>query len=256
MKPKPSKFAWYDVMTTDVKAATKFYSDVIGWTAADSGMPGMSYTLFSAGGVQVGGLMPIPEDARAMGAVPAWMGYIGVPDVDAATKRLKAGGGTIKRPPADIPGVGRFGVVADPDGAGFILFSGTGAEPKTVPSGTAGHVGWHDLRANDGKKAWKFYSTQFGWTKTEALDMGAHGVYQMFATGGDSVGGMMTKMPDTPNAHWLYFFNVDAIDAASARVTKGGGTITMAQHQVPGGQWIIQCRDPQGAAFGLVAPKR
>ena len=256
MTRKPAKFVWYDVMTTDTKAAEKFYRDVVGWTAADSGMPGGAYTLLSAGGTQIGGLMPIPPDAAAMGARPMWMGYVGVDDVDAHAKKVKAAGGSVKRPPTDIPGVARFSVVADPHGAAFIIFKGNGEEPKQVARTTPGHIGWHDLRAGNQAEAFAFYSKLFGWTKTDALDMGQHGVYQMFATGGESVGGMMTMMPGTPDPHWMYFFNVDAIDAARARVLKGGGAITMDVMQVPGGEWIIQAKDPQGAEFGLVAPKR
>jgi predicted enzyme related to lactoylglutathione lyase len=238
-------------MTTDTKAAEKFYCDVIGWSAADSGMPGGSYTLFSAGKDRVGGLMPIPEDARAMGAKPGWMGYIAVPDVDDYAKRVKAAGGSIKRPPTDIPGVGRFAVVGDLHGAGFMLFKGDGEAP-----GALGHIGWHELHAGDGKAAWDFYSGLFGWTKKDALDMGSMGVYQLFATGGEAVGGMMTKMTDTPEAHWLFYFNVDGIDAAAARTTKADGKVLMGPHQVPTGQWIVQCTDPQGAEFAMLATKR
>ena len=78
MAQQPAKFVWYDVMTTDTKAAEAFYRNVIGWDTKDSGMTDRSYTLLSVGPTMVGGLMPIPEDARAMGARPAWMGYIGV----------------------------------------------------------------------------------------------------------------------------------------------------------------------------------
>jgi uncharacterized protein len=78
----------------------------------------------------------------------------------------------------------------------------------------------------------------------------------MFATGGPAVGGMMTKPPEVPMPYWLYYFNVDAIDAAMARVIKQGGKVLMGPHEVPGGQWILQCQDPQGAMFALVAPKR
>ena len=128
----PSKFVWYDVMTSDTKAAGSFYESVMGWDTRDSGMADRSYTIFSMGPARVGGLMPIPEEARAMGARPGWMGYVGVDDVDACAARLKAAGGAVHRPPEDIPGVGRFCVVADPDGAAFILFKGNG-EAQNAP---------------------------------------------------------------------------------------------------------------------------
>src|SRR5436853_7358042 len=124
MSKSHGKFVWYDVMTTDTKAAESFYHKVIGWTAADSGMSDRSYTLLSMGPTMVGGLMPIPEDARKAGVGPAWMGYIGVDDVDISAQRVRAAGGAIHRGPDDIPGIGRFAVAGDPQGAGFMLVKG------------------------------------------------------------------------------------------------------------------------------------
>ena len=262
--PSASRFVWYELMTTDPAAATAFYTQVVGWQAADSGMPGMAYTLLSAGPHQVGGLMALPPEAAAGGARPAWMGYVSVDDVDAKAAELSNAGGAVRRPPADIPGIGRFATVSDPHGAAFCLFKDNGmGEYKPPAPDTLGTVGWHELMAGDLDDAWAFYSRMFGWTKTEAMDMGAMGTYQMFGVGGPdhgpnngtTLGGMMTKRPEVPKASWLYYVHVDAIDAAAARVT-GGGKVMNGPMEVPGGQWIIQCCDPQGAMFALVAPKR
>jgi len=255
--PKTSgKFVWYDVMTTDTKAAETFYRGAIGWDAKDSGMTDRTYTLLSAGPAMIGGLMPIPEDAREAGVKPAWMGYIGVDDVDAYAGSVKQAGGAIHRGPEDIPGVGRFAVAADPHGAGFMLFAPSGnQQPAPVPPGTPGHIGWHELYAGDLESAFGFYSGLFGWTKAEVVESPA-GPYQTFATGGAPIGGMMTKPPQVPSPGWLYYFNVDAIDAAIERVKVGGGQILHGPMQVPGGSWIAQCRDPQGAMFAIVASQR
>src|SRR5262252_624039 len=248
------KFIWYDVMTTDMRAAEAFYTKAFGWTAKDTGR---SYTLFSAGGVDVGGLMPIPEDARKRGVPPCWTGYIAVDDVDDYARRVAKAGGKIQRGPEDIPGIGRFAVVADPHGAVFIIMKGDSAEGPPDPAPDApGHVGWRELQAGDGKAAFAFYSGLFGWKKVNALDMGEMSVYQTFSDGGDEVGGMMTKMPEAPWPFWLYYFNVEALDAVVARVKQAGGTIALEPQRVPTGQWIAQCADPQGAMFGLLAPKR
>ena len=171
--------------------------------------------------------------------------------------RVTAAGGAVHRAPADIPGIGRFAVVADPHGATIILFRGSSdQEPVAAAPGTPGHIGWHELQAGNGESAFAFYSGLFGWTKVEGIDMGAMGVYQIFAIGGAPVGGMMTKMPDTPAPFWLYYFNVDAIDAATARATDGGGKVINGPMQVPGGSWVVQCTDPQGAMFAMVGTKR
>ena len=248
-------FVWYDVMTTDTGAAAAFYRRAIGWDARDAGAADRPYTLFSTGAAMVAGLMPIPDHAE--GAPPMWMGYIGVGDVDAYAGKVKAAGGAVHRAPEDIPGIGRFAVVADPGGAAFILFKGSnGAAPPPAPPMTPGRVGWHELRAGDGDAAFAFYSGLFGWTKAEAVDMGPLGTYQTFAAGGAPIGGMMTKTPETPSPSWLYYFTVDALDAAVERVTRGGGRLCQGPVQVPGGSWIAECTDPQGAAFAMVAVTR
>jgi uncharacterized protein len=250
------KFVWYDVMTTDTKAAETFYGRVIGWSAKDSGMPGQSYTLLSAGPIMIGGLMPIPEDSRKAGVGPAWMGYIGVNDVDAYARQVEKAGGVIHRRPADIPGVGRFAVASDLHGAGFILFApNSDQQPAPSPPGAPGHIGWHELYAGDREDDFAFYSGLFGWTKADAIESPA-GLYQLFATGGPPVGGMMTKPSHMPQPGWLYYFNVDAIEGAIERVRTSGGEILHGPMQVPGGSWIAQCRDPQGAMFAMVAPKQ
>jgi predicted enzyme related to lactoylglutathione lyase len=252
------RFVWYDLMTTDVPAAQAFYEEVVGWRGKDSGVPGHSYTIFSVGETVLAGLMPIPEDARRGGVPPAWMGYVGVDDVDAWALRLQAAGGRVHRPGTDIPGVGRFAVVGDPEGAGFMLFSplpGQQAQAKDAPD-TPGRVGWRELRAGEPEGEFAFYAKLFGWTLSRAVDMGEAGTYRVFGYAGEDAGGVMTRPPPCPMASWLYYFNVDAIDAAADRVRSAGGRITTPPVQVPTGQWVLNAHDPQGAEFALLAPRR
>jgi uncharacterized protein len=256
MSAKQNPFVWYDVMTIDTKAAEAFYAKAIGWDIKDSGMKDRYYGILSAGATMVGGLMPIPGDALAAGARPAWTGYVGVDDVDDYARRVKAAGGAIHRDGTDIPGVGRFAVAADPQGAGFILFKpNTDQAPTPAPMGTPGHVGWRELHAGDPARAFEFYSKLFGWTRGEALDMGAMGIYQTFKTAGDQGGGMMTKSAEMPRPFWLYYFNVDDIDAAAKRVKDAGGQVINGPMQVPMERWIVQCLDSQGAMFALLGTR-
>jgi hypothetical protein len=219
-------------------------------------MPDMRYIIMSAGGKMVAGLMTTPEEVRAAGGRPAWLGYIGTPDVDGATDSVKQAGGTVYRSPEDIPNVGRFSVVADPQGVVFMLFIPKGSDASPAPPGTPGHVGWHELYAVDWQKAFDFYASQFGWTKGDAVDMGDMGTYQLFTAGGPAIGGMMNKPDAAAMPAWLFYFNVDAANAAATRISENGGQVLVAPMQVPGGSWIIQGMDPQGAMFALVAPKR
>jgi predicted enzyme related to lactoylglutathione lyase len=259
MSSSHGKFVWYELMTTDTKAAEAFYKAVMGWEAQDAGMPDMAYSLLSLGGSRVGGLMALPDEVRKAGGQPGWLGYVFVDDLAAAVAQVSKAGGKIHRPPADIPGVGSFSVVADPQGAVLALFHGApapGQEPPPDPApGTPGHPGWHELHAGDQEAAFGFYAGLFGWTKADPVDMGAMGIYQIFARGGVMMGGMMTKTAATPAPFWLYYVNVAGIDAAAARVTAAGGKVANGPMEVPGGSWIVQCFDPQGAMFALVGPK-
>ncbi len=257
MSTSQGQFVWCELATTDTASATTFYRSVIGWGAQDAGMADHPYTILSAGETPVGGLMALPQPARDAGAPPRWYGYIAVDDVDAVAARVKAAGGAIHRAGDDIPGVGRFAVVADPQGAPFVLFRPLDPGQAPPARGTApGHVGWHELHAADWQSAFAFYADLFGWTKAEAFDMGAMGIYQLFAIGGVSVGGMMTRHDAKAAPAWLHYFRVDHIDAAVTRVKDAGGQVLNGPDQVPGGEWIAQCRDPQGAMFAMVSPDR
>ncbi len=249
-------FVWYELVSSDGPAAEAFYQAVVGWTTQDAGMPGMRYALASVDNTQVGGIMTLSAAAKAAGAQPGWCGYVAVPDVDADAARMVQRGGMVHSAPTDIPGVGRFAMVADPQGAVFALFKGLPAErPAPPPAGTPGTFGWHELHAVDVAAALALYAELFGWTATEAMDMGPMGVYQMFATGAAPVGGMMRSADDGTRAHWLYYIHVEQIDAAADRVRAHGGQVVNGPMEVPGNMWILQCTDPQGAQFALLGPR-
>jgi predicted enzyme related to lactoylglutathione lyase len=246
------RFAWYELVTVDVAAARAFYTRVMGWEAHVAPASGRPYTLFAARGVPVAGLMGLPEDAGPSGAKPSWLGYVGVDDVDIAADRVRRLGGNLYVPPTSIADISRFAVFADPQGAPLALFKwlrpGAG---QTTEAGAPGRVGWHELIVGDRESAAAFFGELFGWRKVDADDGGDTDFYQLFAAGGQMIGGMLTKPPTIPAACWLYYFNVGEIDAAAQRVNAGGGQILFGPIEVPGGSWIIQCADPQGAIFAL-----
>ena len=259
MTTRPDMFFWYELMTTDVDAAKHFYRAVVGWNMQDTGDAGVRYTVLSAGDRGIGGMLALSTDACAAGARPGWLGFAGVPDTDAAAKRIAEAGGAIHRGPEDIPTVGRFAVVADPGGAVFMLltpFPRDDAPPPPEP-GALGTVRWHELCAGNGQAAaFEFYAKQFGWQTLELMDMGAMGQYRIFGTDGVARGAMMDKPKEVPAPYWAFYFNVDGIDAAVERIRAHGGTVLMGPHEVPGGSWIVQASDPQGAWFAVVAERR
>jgi uncharacterized protein len=244
------RFVWYELLTSDVEGAKDFYSKVVGWGTWDASPPGTTYVLFASGETVVAGLMRLWHNARTLGARPHWIGYVGVDDVDAAADRIELRGGAVHVPPTDIPNVSRFSVFADPQAAALGVLKWTrAAHGQPVDMSARGRVGWHELVATDRERAAAFYGELFGWQQA-AADVSALGTYQLFSAGGETIGGMVAGPANMP-AFWLYYFNVGDIDAAAKRVTAGGGRIFGAPLELQGGSWVIQCADPQGAAFAL-----
>ena len=172
--------------------------------------------------------------------------------MDAAVDRIKQLGGAVHVPPTDVADISRFSVVADPQMATLALVKGLkSGQAQSAELGAPGRVGWHELLAADWEKAFAFYGELFGWQKADS-QLGAMGTYQQFSAGGETIGGMFTKPPTLPLPFWLYYFNIDDIEAAAKRVEAGGGQILYGPTEVPGGAWIVHCTDPQGAMFALL----
>ncbi len=247
-------FVWYELMTADPSAAKAFYGAVAGWSVTDVPMPGMNYTILSAGPTRIGGLMGIAQDPEHAGIKPFWSAYIAVDDVDAAAGKVERLGGSVCRAPADIPDVGRFAVVADPQGAVFNLFKALQpAEPAA--SMLPGRFNWHELNCRNWRAAFDFYSALFGWHKGDSVDLGNENFYQLFTIDGTAAGGMFDSPAAQLRCFWLLYIGVENIDAAAERVAHSGGRILNGPLQVPGGTWILQATDPQGAVFALVGPR-
>lgn len=265
MANPPGSFIWYELLTTDIAAATRFYEAAVGLRIGESTDPGgMDYRMVATpGGGLVGGARELTPGMLAAGVHPAWLGYVFVEDVDAAVARVTAAGGSVHMPPTDIPHAGRIAMIADPQGAPLYMMRPTPPPgQEKMESGVfhperPGHVAWNELHARDGVAAFDFYAGQLGWEKSDALDMGPMGTYQMFTEGGSdqAIGAMMTS-PNMPRPMWVYYFNVPDIDEALERTQASGGSIMYGPGAIPGGQFIIQAMDPQGALFAAVGRRK
>ena len=252
MSPDSSlgRFVWYDLMTTDVDAAKTFYTEVTGWTTTPAETPGGPYEMWTADR-PVGGVMVLPENLAASGAPPHWIGYIGTPGVDATVERAAALGAEVLHPGEDIPGVGRFAVLRDPQGAVFCLFRIDGWRAPEGPPGD-GHMTWHELATTDGKAAWEFYSGTFGWKLVHDMEMGEGAIFRMFGVSSEvPMGGMFDKAPEMPQPGWLHYIHVADIGVAVDAAKDLGGKVVNGPMEIPGGEFVAHCFDPQGAAFAL-----
>jgi predicted enzyme related to lactoylglutathione lyase len=249
------RFVWHELMTTDMKSAGAFYSKIIGWKTQHWGKDlsgGGEYTLFVSGKRQLAGLMALPDDAKKMGMPPNWFTYIGTTDVDETARLAASLGATVLRAPQDIPDTGRFAVVQDPQGATFGIFkSNQPAGADGAPE--VGDFSWHELATTDAKAAFDFYRRLFGWVETSAMDMGPMGVYQMFGQSKDRpLGGLFNKpkeMPGPPT--WLPYIRIPDARKSAEAIAKGGAKVINGPMEVPGGDWITQAMDLQGAMFAV-----
>jgi len=245
---------WYELMTPDPDGATRFYEAVVGWSVSPTPGP-IDYRMIAAPDGPVAGMMQLDAAMQAGGAKPGWLIYFGVDDVDAATETAKGLGAAVHVPPTDIPNVGRFALMADPQGAPFYIMRGSSEEPsRAYASGQAGHGSWNELWTSDVPAAMAFYGGLFGFENRETMDMGPQGGYH-FIDAGETRIGAAARMPGAPT-QWNAYFSVPDMDASIAQVTAHGGRVDMGPHGVPTGETIVLGTDPQGASFALVAPPK
>jgi predicted enzyme related to lactoylglutathione lyase len=156
--------------------------------------------------------------------------------------------------PNDVPTVGRFAAMSDPQGAVFAVFTPASQAPGHEGPPVLGEFSWHELATHDQPAAFRFYEMLFGWNKTSAMDMGPAGQYQMFGRNGVELGGMFNKTAEMPGPPaWTHYIMVDDIQRAADATKDGGGQVINGPMEVPGGDWIFQGIDPQGAMFATHA---
>jgi hypothetical protein len=257
MSNEHGDFIWYELMTSDADGAQRFYADVIGWDVLDSGNTDMDYRLFDAGDGRVGGMLQLSGEMRANGARPTWLGYIAVDDVDTSVDSIVKAGGSVQMSATDIPNVGRIAMLADPQGAPFYVMRGASDEASTAFASDrprAGHCAWNELATSDPAAGLAFYTEQFGWKKDGEMDLGTMGKYE-FLRHGALLGAIMPKPPEIPASVWTFYFRVPDIDAAAERVRSAGGRVVQGPHEIPGGDFVLNGVDPQGASFALVGAR-
>jgi len=244
------RLLWYELLTTDMKAAEKFYTTVVGWTVTPFPNAPDPYDLWTrAGGATIGGVMKIPQ---GMNFPPHWGMYVGVDKLEDGAAQIEKLGGKALSPVIDVPTVGRMRTMLDPQGAAFSIYQPASPPPKPEAEAELGEVSWHELMTTDAVAALKFYGALFGWKERNAMDMGPMGKYYVWGREWD-LGGMMNKTPDMAQVptHWGLYFRVPDVKKAAETVKANGGQVINGPMEVPGGTWIVNCVDPQGAHFSL-----
>jgi uncharacterized protein len=244
------RIIWYELLTTDMKAAEQFYTSVVGWTVSSFRQGAQPYDMWMRdGNMPIGGVMTIPP---GMNFPPHWEMYVAVPQLDDAVAKIERLGGSALSPVIEVPTVGRMRTMLDPQGAVFAIHEETNPTPQPEREPAPGDGSWHELYTTDAEAALRFYTELFGWQPTDAMDMGPMGKYHMFART-FPLGGIMNKPPDMAHVppSWNLYFRVADVNAAAERVKANGGQVLNGPMEVPGDQWIVNCLDPQGAAVSF-----
>jgi predicted enzyme related to lactoylglutathione lyase len=242
----PGTPCWVDLTTTDVGAAKRFYGAVLGWTVREA--PAIDYTFFEHEGAAVAGLHALMDEQREQGMPPSWSMYVHTDDAEATVARAAELGATVMSAPFAIPGAGRMGVVADPQGGVILLWEPAEFAGAAVVN-EIGAWAWDDLQTVDPEGAAPFYEALFGWATAEVP--GSDGIYRSIAHEGRTIGGIMRAQREIAQPYWTVYFGVADVDAALERVVAEDGRMLVAPMAVPSGRFAVVL-DPQGAVFCLV----
>lgn len=253
------QFAWYDLLTPDIAAARTFYAAVTGWGTQPwkpaGGGVGGEYTMWTVGGggTPFAGVMRMPSEQIALGIQPHWLAHVAVDSVDDSARKAGSLGGKVLHGPEDIPDVGRFAIVQDPQGGMTSIFAARGGWSGWDGTPEIGRFSWHELMTTDVAAAFRFYSGLFGWKKTGEFDMGPHGKYLMYGLRGRMFGGIFARRPEhgTMGPNWTFYVNVPELDRAVAAASSRGGRVKQGPMDVPGGDRVAVLADSQGAIFAL-----
>jgi predicted enzyme related to lactoylglutathione lyase len=248
--PITGRFVWHELHTSDRNKAIAFYKKLLGnWETKDVEMgPGEPYGLCMMDGKDFAG---ITKSMAPAGVPPHWLPYLAYEDVDAGVKRVTELGGKVQMAPMDIPNVGRFAVVMDPQGAAFALYKDAkardGAEPERPPVGA---FCWDELMTSDPAAAAKFYTQLFGYG-TEEHDMGPMGTYRIMKRGDRQTAGIMKLPPGVPHPHWLAYIHVADVDASTVKAKELGAQVFTQPMDIPNIGRFSVIGDPTGAAIAL-----
>jgi predicted enzyme related to lactoylglutathione lyase len=227
---------WHELITSDVDAATRFYTELLGAELETADMGDFQYPMLKKGDRTHAGFIK-----QEMEGVPShWYPYVQVDDVDAKVEQAKGLGAQVYMGPASVADDLRFAVLADPQRAAFGLMSWS-AEPPT------GVFAWDELYAADVDEAVAFYGGLLGWgTSPSHLDW-----YRLFDSGEAHIAGLMKKPDEQPVAAWGTHFAADDVAASVARARELGATVLMEPTTDEQVGTYAMLADPTGAMFGL-----
>jgi len=246
------KFVWHELLSGDAAAATAFYTKVVPWKSQPWEQDS-SYSMWVGKNGPVGGIAKLDGTAP-----PHWLAYVAVPDIGATVEAAKGLGGRVLKDKTDLPNGGSYAVLADPQGAQFAVYQSGGESGANGSAGPdAGDFSWHELSTTDAKAAMEFYTNLLGWEAGPVHDMGGPaGNYHLFLHEGNQYGGMFVSDSAGMGPSWLCYISVEDVGKATSAAKNAGGRVMNGPMEVPGGSWVAQVLDAEGAPFAVHEPAK
>jgi hypothetical protein len=248
------KWVWYELRSKDVEKSKAFFTELLGWQIEQQDMNGMKFELVKSGGKDVATISPTEGKAKSH-----WVPFVSVPDVDAAVKTIEEQKGKVVKPAADIPDIGRFAIVTDPNGVEFAVFKGTRSDEPDAPAPVPGTFVWNEYQSKNKKAhtaAIAFYPAALGYT-TSQMQMGEgkkQSSYDMLSFGEQPRAGMQVAKPASLGGQWLPWLTVEDVDGLIAKVKTAKGKVVVKPHDIPTVGRAAIIADPTGATIGVLKP--
>ncbi len=239
------KFVWFDLLTDDVASVKKFYADIFAWDfdGSESG-----YTKIFHKGDYIGGIIYSDRlDEKVSEA--QWLSYLSVPDVDQAVEFIRQNGGKIVREVMDLDERGRAAVVADRQGAVFVLLRANDGDPENIKP-RFGEWLWNELITSNSEDATSFYAALVGYTH-EATPLREDRMYYVLKYEDQPRAGIINSPWENIPPNWLPYIRVDDPAMVTDRVPKIGGKVILAPDPEIRKGTVAIIADPTGAALAV-----
>jgi predicted enzyme related to lactoylglutathione lyase len=248
---EPGTPCWVDLMVPDQQAGLDFYRDLFGWQGEIGPEEYGGYSVCTQKGKPVAGLMKTMSMGDQPPPPPVWTTYFSSADADVTEAAVKANGGTVIVPTADVAKLGRMLIAADPHGAVFGVWQPLEFKGAEIVN-EHGSLVWNQLHSPDPAAAGTFYSAVLGVTAGPMPEMPE---FTGFQVKGRTIGGVqgMENLPEGTPPHWLVNFAVDDTDSIVDAVVRAGGSVIAPAFDMDKVGRLAVLQDPQGAVFSVVA---
>lgn len=245
---RQGKFIWADLFTSNPTAATKFYSELFGWTPTVIDQKGKTYTIFTNDGVPVAGLAP--HSFTKQNTPSRWIGYLAVNDAKATVATVKANGGTVHAPVRKFSERGFQAIISEKDGVPIGILQSTSGDPaddETKP----GEWNWFEFYVRDPQATANFYHQVLNLDVATETRTERKSEFTVSSSG--ATRGGIAPLPDSDaKPSWLGVIRVADLDQTLSKVGGLGGEVLVEPHTVEFGSRFAIILDSTGGTIGLV----